>query len=263
MPRPRKLQDGRARSWWWMENRAVDDLWIAYVGVYAWAVYCVLVRHADDRGRAFPSASEIASITGISLREVRKSLKLLLGCGLIRRTKKGSPTTPSVYQVREIPETKNHTPKNDPRPAPPTPKPEPVVASTVEERQRDATTAFLSSLGEEEPDPEPEPEPKKTPKAQPKSKLARRLPEDWKPNETHTRIAKEEGVDLEREVILFRDHAEATGRRMLDWHAAFRTWLRNARNFNREYYRNGGGSSSPEQRAKEEVASFYENEPVV
>ncbi len=57
------------------------------------------------------------------------------------------------------------------------------------------------------------------------------LPADWKPNETHRRIAGEEGVDLEREVTKYRDHATATGRTLADWDAGFCTWLRKAGEF--------------------------------
>jgi len=57
------------------------------------------------------------------------------------------------------------------------------------------------------------------------------LPEGWAPNDSHHAIAAEQGVDLQSEATKFRDHAEATGRLMADWDAAFRTWLRNARRF--------------------------------
>jgi hypothetical protein len=54
------------------------------------------------------------------------------------------------------------------------------------------------------------------------------LPGSWQPNSAHTKLAASEGVKLEREAEKFRDHATATGRRQLDWDAAFRNWLRKA-----------------------------------
>lgn len=55
-----------------------------------------------------------------------------------------------------------------------------------------------------------------------------RLPDSWEPNATHERIAREEGVNMKREVLKFRDHAQANGRTLKDWDAGFRTWLRKA-----------------------------------
>jgi hypothetical protein len=74
----------------------------------------------------------------------------------------------------------------------------------------------------------------KTPSSTKKVSASRRkpeipMPDDWTPNETHVRIARECGVDGRREEAQFRDHAEANDRRQRDWDAAFRTWLRNAR----------------------------------
>jgi hypothetical protein len=255
------IEDGRARTFWWVENRAVDEHWIAYVGVYAWAIYCVLVRDADDTGRSFPSAQRIASLTGVSLREVRYGIKVLISSGLVRKVKKGGPTTTNVYQVR-LPETKNAVaPKRTagtrkPKASPPPPAPAPDAAP-------DPARAFLASLDEDPPATETRPAP--TPAAKRATAAKRRkLPTAWAPNETHHKMAAEEGVDLEREVTGFRDHAEATGRVMLDWDAAFRTWLRNARAFSRDHYRQPGkGRQTAEQAARDEVLTFYENEEVV
>ena len=51
------------------------------------------------------------------------------------------------------------------------------------------------------------------------------LPEDWLPTDAHRTLAGKEGVDLEREVVKFRNHAAANGRLQLDWDAAFRNWI--------------------------------------
>lgn len=77
-----------------------------------------------------------------------------------------------------------------------------------------------------------------------KRKKTTRLPEDWSPNETHQQIASEEGVDLDREAENFRDHATANDRRMVDWDAAFRTWLRKAR----DYGAANGKHSTPQRK---------------
>lgn len=52
-----------------------------------------------------------------------------------------------------------------------------------------------------------------------------KLSASWKPNETHTQYAKDNGIDLEFQAERFRNHAEASDRRMVNWDSAFRNWL--------------------------------------
>lgn len=61
-----------------------------------------------------------------------------------------------------------------------------------------------------------------------RSGARRKLHDGWAPNDTHRRIAAECGVAVDAEATQFRDHHAAKGTLMLDWDAAFRTWLRNA-----------------------------------
>lgn len=56
---------------------------------------------------------------------------------------------------------------------------------------------------------------------------------DWKPNSAHALIASEEGIDINREADKFIASAKANSKKYVDWDAAFRYWLRNAKNFNR------------------------------
>lgn len=64
-----------------------------------------------------------------------------------------------------------------------------------------------------------------------KAKRKTALPTDWRPNEGHHSQAKRDGLNAESEAEQFRDHHTAKGSVMLDWDAAFRTWLRNAKKF--------------------------------
>lgn len=64
-----------------------------------------------------------------------------------------------------------------------------------------------------------------------KKKRKAALPPDWRPNEGHHERAKASGLNVELEAEAFRDHHTAKGSVMLDWDAAFRTWLRNAVKF--------------------------------
>ncbi len=57
------------------------------------------------------------------------------------------------------------------------------------------------------------------------------LPASWSPNEDHAARARSAGLDLAGELERFRLHAEGTGRLMVNWNAAFTTWLINAPKF--------------------------------
>ncbi len=65
------------------------------------------------------------------------------------------------------------------------------------------------------------------------AKKATQIPATWQPNETHVEFAKSNGLNLQIEANQFKDHAEATGRSMKNWDAAFRLWLGNAVKWNK------------------------------
>ncbi len=66
---------------------------------------------------------------------------------------------------------------------------------------------------------------------------------DWAPRGEESAKAKELGLDLTSETEQFRDYHTAKGSVMKDWDAAFRTWLRNAKKWQRASF---GGGSKPE-----------------
>jgi hypothetical protein len=59
------------------------------------------------------------------------------------------------------------------------------------------------------------------------------IPDDFSPNETGVTVAREAGIRLEQEVEQFRNHHKAKGSTMLDWQAAWRTWVGHAVQFGR------------------------------
>jgi hypothetical protein len=240
MPRAREIGDARERPFWWVENSAVDDLWIPFVGAHAWAVYCVLVRHADGQGRSMPSLSTLSDLTGVSPAQVKRSLKVLFGSGLIRKVRAGGPTGTTVYQVRNLPQSKNAVAPS-PQPAPP--------VQTVQQKQRSVTDATLDFLAEE-------PEVVAPPAPLDKGRASRRCPPDWEPSEQHREIAAEEGVDFDRELAKMRDHEFANPRK--DWDATFRNWLRSSRGKSPEYR-----ETNKKHQAAKEVMDFYAQEQVV
>lgn len=70
-----------------------------------------------------------------------------------------------------------------------------------------------------------------------KAKRATRLPASWSPTDEHQLRAREDGVDITREVMKFRTHAEDKGRTSKSWNAAFTQWLIKAA----EYAQRDGG----------------------
>ena len=74
------------------------------------------------------------------------------------------------------------------------------------------------------------------------------LPEDWKPNESHNRLARELGLSTAQariELDNFRDNALAKDVRFRDWNAGFRTWLRNSIKFGLKPARGREPSAAP------------------
>jgi hypothetical protein len=60
-------------------------------------------------------------------------------------------------------------------------------------------------------------------------KRRRQLPDDFYPDHTGLNAAGQKGVDVAVELQKFRDYHSAKGSVMLDWQAAWRTWVGNAR----------------------------------
>jgi DNA-binding transcriptional ArsR family regulator len=66
---------------------------IAEMGVYAWAVYCVLKSYAAlDTGKSYPGRDAIAKHVGISLDTVDRALTKLDEMGIVARRKLGRST---------------------------------------------------------------------------------------------------------------------------------------------------------------------------
>lgn len=69
------------------------------------------------------------------------------------------------------------------------------------------------------------------------------LPDTWRPNDNHIAQASRLGLDLDRQVRSFRNHAEANDRRQAVWDAAFRQWLDHAVEYGRGGQRASGADS--------------------
>lgn len=123
-------------------------------------------------------------------------------------------------------------------------------ASKPASKSEATASGFASDMLEAKrnPEPDPVPEPKDlTPpsgppqKPKPRRNPATTLPDTWQPNSQHRDLAASERVDLHREATKFRDHAKEKDRRVADWDAAFRNWLRRAKEYGAA---NSGGNGA-------------------
>lgn len=130
---------------------------------------------------------------------------------------------------------------------------------------------FAAKRGEIPLDPDPDQDPErdqdldaaaKSPLAELDSKLSKAarlprrcsIPENWEPRAEERAMAEQSRLNVGCEANAFRDHHAAKGSRMLDWDAAFRTWLRNAVKFGGA--RGGARQPTPLEQQMERVAEL-------
>jgi hypothetical protein len=90
------------------------------------------------------------------------------------------------------------------------------------------------------------------------SKRATRLPASWRPNDVHTARAGELGLDLDRQVELFRLNADTNDRTAKNWNAAFTTWLIKAPQFDRTAGRPTAPKTPDRETARSWLLAEYE-----
>lgn len=76
------VRDGRKVNYWTCQNELVDECHIAEMGVNAWAVYSVILRHSGSQ--VLPNATHIEKATGLCRKSIDKALKKLLVGGYIK-----------------------------------------------------------------------------------------------------------------------------------------------------------------------------------
>ncbi|MER7009938.1 hypothetical protein ABT324_00720 [Saccharopolyspora sp. NPDC000359] len=187
----------------------------------------------------YPSVAHIADLAGVGRSTVRKYLAELERDGVITRTPRSNssniykfhperfrPATRSATS-REVPPeseqapepaTEDTAPRQEPEeqaPATPPPHGPHPSSSWTQKGNRRGTER---SLDGDAPAPKPT-----------RHKPRSRLPYDWRPTDAHRAFAAEHHLDIDREAFRFRHHADATGRLMANWNAAFTTWLDKAR----------------------------------
>jgi hypothetical protein len=187
--------------------------WLDILFMAAWKERRIIVGTSQvdlERGQFLASERYLATRWGWSRGRVRRFLE---GARDVNEIRSEIETTHgTIYLVVKYDDYQNPGPTNGTSDGPPTvPVTDQIEVSKTEKKEEKKKTSS--------------------------KKKATPLPDNWTPNEAHQRTATEEGVSLIRETDKFRTHATANDRRQVDWDAAFRNWLKNARDF-------GAGRSS-------------------
>ena len=99
-------------GWSKLSNAAVERM--AEVGPYGFAVYGVLLEHADQHGTAFPSAARIAQLTRMSRRHVFRAINSLEKAGWVRvqRAAENGRPRPNRYLLMPLSDSDSQSPSD-------------------------------------------------------------------------------------------------------------------------------------------------------
>lgn len=192
-----------------------------------------LADNANDKGECWPSYQHIADQCECSKSAVRNHIDALEDMGLIKRENRvgvnnGKSNTSNVYYLNL-----------DVTPMPP--KSTGVCHEIAPPMPSDGTPPMPPDGTRTSHSFEPVTEPDSlSARGQFISEAAKRrigispngeipFPPAFKPLADHIAIASEKGINIETELLNFRDYHQARGTKLIDWNSAFRVWLRNAR----------------------------------
>ena len=192
-----------------------------------------LADNANDKGECWPSYQHIADQCECSKSAVRNHIDALEDMGLLKRENRvgvnnGKGNTSNVYYLHL-----------DATPMPP--KSTGVCHEIAPPMPSDGTPPMPPDGTRTSHSFEPVTEPDSlSARGQFISEAAKRrigispngeipFPPAFKPSADHIAIASEKGINIETELLNFRDYHQARGTKLIDWNSAFRVWLRNAR----------------------------------
>ena len=192
-----------------------------------------LADNANDKGECWPSYQHIADQCECSKSAVRNHIDALEDMGLIKHENRvgvnnGKGNTSNVYYLNL-----------DVTPMPP--KSTGVCHEIAPPMPSDGTPPMPPDGTRTSHSFEPVTEPDSlSARGQFISEAAKRrigispngeipFPPAFKPLADHIAIASEKGINIETELLNFRDYHQARGTKLIDWNSAFRVWLRNAR----------------------------------
>lgn len=213
-------------------------------------LWCVLHRHANSDGHAFPGRTAIAERLKCSTGSVDRALNELRNAGaIVSRQKKAGPAIVGndywLWPAQPYSQVERGSPTGE---ATPSPTGDATVASPVtrqEERepvnesQEEREPALVAVASDDA-----------------KAKRASSFPDQFfiTPEMRLWAGEKVPTVDIRTETEQFCDYHRAKGDRMKDWTAAWRTWMRNAAKF---AARAGGGRKTRAETTADALDRVY------
>ncbi|EIX9131047.1 TPA: helix-turn-helix domain-containing protein [Klebsiella pneumoniae] len=192
-----------------------------------------LADNANDKGECWPSYQHIADQCECSKSAVRNHIDALEDMGLIKRENRvgvnnGKGNTSNVYYLNL--DVTPMPPKSTgvcheiapPMPSDGTPPMPPDGTRTSHSFEPVTEPDSLSARGQFISESA-----KRRIGISPNGEIP--FPPAFKPLADHIAIASEKGINIETELLNFRDYHQARGTKLIDWNSAFRVWLRNAR----------------------------------
>ncbi|PLJ43496.1 helix-turn-helix domain-containing protein [Klebsiella quasipneumoniae] len=192
-----------------------------------------LADNANDKGECWPSYQHIADQCECSKSAVRNHIDALEDMGLIKRENRvgvnnGKGNTSNVYylnlDVTPMPSKSTGVCHEiaPPMPSDGTPPMPPDGTRTSHSFEPVTEPDSLSARGQFISEAA-----KRRIGVSPNGEIP--FPPAFKPSADHIAIASEKGINIETELLNFRDYHQARGTKLIDWNSAFRVWLRNAR----------------------------------
>ncbi|MDZ0794168.1 helix-turn-helix domain-containing protein [Klebsiella quasipneumoniae] len=192
-----------------------------------------LADNANDKGECWPSYQHIADQCECSKSAVRNHIDALEDMGLLKRENRvgvnnGKGNTSNVYylnlDVTPMPSKSTGVCHEiaPPMPSDGTPPMPPDGTRTSHSFEPVTEPDSLSARGQFISEAA-----KRRIGISPNGEIP--FPPAFKPSADHIAIASEKGINIETELLNFRDYHQARGTKLIDWNSAFRVWLRNAR----------------------------------
>lgn len=93
-----EVRQKRPKGFYISDNELVDNL-AAEIGIYAFGVYHLLMRKAEDRDGARVSQRQIRELLGISTDSARNAIATLKNAGLVEEVPSERPEDPPMYLI--------------------------------------------------------------------------------------------------------------------------------------------------------------------
>ncbi len=214
-----------------MSRAATDWAWGLEIKASQKLLMLSLADRADELHCCYPSIQRLVKDTGMDRKTIGKWINQMIEDGFISDTGERKGKTKQVRVLRLNIEVKEAQKRNS-------------TKFGNNTKNGHETSPILDNKRSQNWDAEsviePNIEPTLSARGQFISEAAKRrigispsgeipFPPAFKPLADHIAIASEKGINIETELLNFRDYHQARGTKLIDWNSAFRVWLRNAR----------------------------------